>query len=539
MNKKIFKRVFVMAAAALLVTSCIEETFPESSSATADQVGGSASALEAALNGIPTQMSQWYYVYGEQVHETDMAYLMFPIADTELLGDMYPEGSNSGYDWYRSYNICQGFGDNSYPSYLSWFSLYKLIKAANDVISAAGEDPEGDALRTYLGEALTCRALYYYQLMVHWEPVENKYTDCSQVLGLTVPIVTEKTTGEDSKHNLRATHEEMINFIISDLDKAEEMMVNEPKSKSLPSLACVYGVKARVYMWDKDYANAAKYARLAIDTHKGTPVTEAQWLDVNNGFNTENQAWMWKATYSAENMANLCNWTGWMSAEADWGYSSLTCPAIDRSLYDKIAYTDFRKYTFLDPDRSVYNYQSPRGQAWLDEMPDYLSLKFRCKGGDFETYTIGGLVDVPVMRVEEFYLIEAEAVAASQGVDKGIALLNSFMQTYRQPDYQYLSQSGSLENFQKEVNTQMRIEFWGEGTGFAGAKRLKVGVMQNYAGTNAPADNFKINCEGIKPNWNFVIPRDEIDSNPDLGKQNNPDPSSVVKGPTPEGQYAD
>ena len=59
MNKKIFKPIFVMIAAGLLVTSCIEETFPESSSATADQVGGSASALEAALNGIPTQMSQW------------------------------------------------------------------------------------------------------------------------------------------------------------------------------------------------------------------------------------------------------------------------------------------------------------------------------------------------------------------------------------------------------------------------------------------------------------------------------------------------
>jgi hypothetical protein len=85
----------------------------------------------------------------------------------------------------------------------------------------------------------------------------------------------------------------------------------------------------------------------------------------------------------------------------------------------------------------------------------------------------------------------------------------------------------------------MRIEFWGEGIGFANAKRLKVGVMQNYAGTNAPADNFKINCEGIKPNWNFVIPQFEIDSNPDLGEQNNPDPSSAVVGPSPEGKYAE
>ena len=64
-----------------------------------------------------------------------------------------------------------------------------------------------------------------------------------------------------------------------------------------------------------------------------------------------------------------------------------------------IADTDFRKYSFLDPDRSFYNYQSVRGSAWLDEKPDYFSLKFRCANGDYQTYTVGASVDIPVMRV--------------------------------------------------------------------------------------------------------------------------------------------
>ena len=49
---------------------------------------------------------------------------------------------------------------------------------------------------------------------------------------------------------------------------------------------------------------------------------------------------------------------------------------------------------------------------------------------------------------------------------------------------------------------------------------------------------FKINCQDIKPNWNFVIPISEIQANPALEGWNNPDPTAKVKGPSPVGQYS-
>ncbi len=554
MNKiKSIKCLLTIACASMLATGCIEETLPENGTATQEQLGASSNALESTLNGIPTQMTQWYFVYGEQDHETDMAYLMFPILQTELMGDMFTgEGANTGYDWFSNYNnFARNFGEQSYMAYLPWFTLYKLVKGCNDVIGAVPNPEEAsDDIKQVLGSAYTYRALDYFTLMYLWEPATNKYTDVSAVKGLTVPIVSESTTREEAMNNPRVSHAEMIKFILSDLDKAERFITSEPKSKLYPSLACVYGLKARVYMWDafekteeeakadSCYIKAAQYARLAIDTHAQKPTTEAQWLDVNTGFNTEIQSWMWKMGYSAENMANLCNFTGWMSAEADWGYSSLTMPSIDRSLYDKIAYSDFRKYTFLDPDRTVYDYKSCRDKGeekWSDDMPNYVSTKFRCKDGDWETYTVGAVVDVPLMRVEEFYFIEAEAVAHTAGVDAGKALLNTFMQKFRQKDYS--CKVSNLREFQIEVLTQMRIESWGEGWAFPMAKRIKPGVMQNYEGTNAPADAFKINCEGIKPNWNFVIPKKELDNNAILSKTNNPDPTAAVVGPAPVGVY--
>ena len=539
--KKITTILALSAVAATALTSCIQEVIPQDSFVTSEQISSSSSAMEAAISGIPAQMSQGYLVYGDQVHETDMAFPQFMIAFTELLGDMYPLGSNSGYDWYRNYNTFSGaFGDDSYFAYLPWFTCYQFIKSANDVIGAVDLEDENlsATIRAYAGMAYACRAFDYYLLTVMYEPKENIYTDCSKVLGLTVPRVDEHTDAEQAKNNPRMTHDEAIAVMLSDLEIAEECLKGfTPSTKELPSLAVVYGIRAKVHMWDENYAEAARYARLAIDTFGGSPVTAAQWNDLNTGFNTANQAWMWNVHYSAENMGNLCNFIGWMSGEADWGYSSLTFPGIDKSLYDKIADNDFRKYSFLDPAKyDYYNYQTCRDKDYIESAPAYLSLKFRCLGGDWETYSIGGAVDVPVMRVEEMYLLEAEAVGMSQGVAAGAALLNSFMQSYRQSDYNF--SASSTRALQLEVLTQERIEFWGEGWGFPNAKRIRPGIIQNYEGTNAPENIFKINCRDIKPNWNFVIPIFEIQANSALEDWNNPNPTGTVTGPTPVGQYA-
>ena len=539
---KKFNKIYSVIAlsAAFALTGCIDETVPEGQFATEEQVISSPSALEGAINGISSQMSQGYLVYGEQVTEIDMGLPAMMIIQTELLGDMYPGGDEPGYDWYRRYNICGGIGSDTDFSFIPWFTLYKFIKSANDVIGLVDlDDPNtSDEQRGYAGVAYACRAYEYYTLTTLYEPVENIYTDVSKVKGLTVPFVLETTTGDDAKNNPRATHEQMIEFILSDLDKAEECLKNfTPANKLAPNLAVVYGIRAKVHLWDEDYANAAKYARMAIDESGATPMSETELEDPTTAFAKATSAWMWYLHYDAENMGNLCNYVGWVSAEADWGYSSLTKPMIDRSLYDHLSASDFRKHWFLDPKKTdYYSYKTVRDADFIDEAPDYLSLKFRCLNGDWETYTVGGVSDVPVMRVEEMYFIEAEAVGASQGVAAGVAKLNSFMQQYRDPSYNY--STDDLRAFQLEVLTQMRVEAWGEGWAFPSAKRLKPDVIQNYDGTNAPDRTFQINCKGIKPTWTLVIPDTEVQSNVALDGKNNPDPSQAVEGPTPIGEFA-
>ena len=526
--KNIFKFVSAAVLGAVVLNSCIQETFPMGDTATTEQVGASASALEASVNGIPAQMSQGYLVYGNQTYENDMAYPLFLITFAEMTGEMYAVG-DAGYDHYQSACTNLNYGPtDTRQTYVPWRTLYMFVKSANDVIAAIDEETASDAQLVYKGMAYVYRAFCYFMLTSMYEPVENIYTDVSKVLGLTVPIVTDKTTEEEAKNNPRATHKDMIAFIMEDLDKAETFLEGASvSSKMFPSLAVAYGVRAKVLMLDAQYAEAEKYARKAITTSGCRPLTQSEWEDPNSGFNTANDAWMWYTTYSAENMGNLCNFTGWMSAEADWGYASLTIPGIDKALYDRIPDSDFRKHSWVDPaKKDYYNYQTVRDADWFDNLPDYTSLKFRCVGGDYKTYTVGGVCDVPMMRVEEMYYIEAEA-KAHQNLEDGVKALNDFVQTYRQSDYNF--KASSFEAFADEYVFQKKIEFWGEGISFHDIKRLKTGVYQFYEGTNAPGTNFYINCEGIKPNMNFCIPTNEIQNNVALDGLNNPNPSGTVE----------
>lgn len=480
--------------------------------------------LNSALSDLFESMTAGYFVFGSQEDETDMGYPGLMIAATEMLGDLYPLGDNAGYDWFRNYNTGENNGADLKRTFVPWATLYGYINSANKIINLILQADDNADAYTILGQAYAYRALCYYQLMTLYEAVENVYTDCSMVSGLTVPIITKESS--DNKNIPRAHHEELMKFILSDLDSAEDYLRNyHRKDKYTPDTSVIYGLKARTYLWDKQYDKAAEYARKAIESSGCTPMTKEQYLDLYAGFNTANQSWMWSFRYDSSMMGNLCNYIGWISGEADWSYSSLTCPGIDKSLYDRISNSDFRKYCFIDKNQfNYYNYQTSRDQQFIMNAPPLLALKFRCQNLNWYDYSYGGAVDVPVMRVEEMYLIEAEALGVSKDLNEGLQKLNNFVQSFRDTEYHY--QTNEIKEFQMECMWQKRIETWGEGVAFADAKRLQAGSMQYYQGSNAPSKVFHINAYGIKPWWNLVIPQKAIDENPAI--VNNPDPTGCI-----------
>ena len=534
--KNILKISIAALASAALLSVCIKETFP-TDRATSDQLAGSSTALEAMVKGIPTALIQPRSLSAYAKMHWNFALPAIHLATDSAAGEIVITG-DTGYDWFSQWGANNSLGDNYAVGDLPWKNYYTWIKAANDIIGTIDPEALTTATKHVLGFAYAYRASFYLDLVRISEFKENKYTSGDGVVGLGVPIVTETTTEAEAKANPRATAAEVYEKVIfPDLEKAAACLSDYSAADPYtPSLAMVYGLQARAYLErgtsDNDseaYKKAAEYARKAITTSGCTPLTQAQWEDPTTGFNsaTANNSWIWGLPITSDNVSNLMNFQAHIGNEESWGYGHQVGRAIDKEFYTKIDNKDFRKHSWLDPDRNFYAYKScrPNGSAYFATLKDYVNIKFRPAQGAYSDYKIGGATDIPCMRVEEMYLIEAEATAQSNLV-AARELLNTFMK-YRITDgsYSCTDRTPTLKSFIEELITQKRIEFWGEGIIMFDLKRLDMPMKRGYKGTNSPSD-YRLNTDGRAPHWNFVITRGEIQNNPAV--VNNPDPSGKI-----------
>lgn len=546
---KIVKIAATLLCAPVLLSSCIEETFPEGGNVTTEQVGDSPFAMNSLASSIPTILITNYIGIGDHF---DFGYPGIFGATDRLVGEVFPvsgnlPGGNQYLDRWQAYlypGDMSGLSASGYATPFFYLNYYQFIYAANEVISIAGGSDDGGVP---LGIAKAYRALFYLDLARLYDPLPAKAperpsyeSELEAVKGLTVPIVREGATLEELENNPRATREEMFEFIFEDLGEAERLLADyQPESKNMPSLAVVYGLYARAYLWlggfDETYANiptgteaykkAAEYARKAIDASGCSILTEAQWLDPKTGFNTINDSWMLAMHQTTDTVLNnLLSWAAHMSLEAVYGYGYGAQPGISVFSYERLSDTDFRKKSYVTADRSydaAKDYMSLTEEEFQTVAP-YASYKFHTNGGEKSNYTVANVVDVPVMRVEEMYLTEAEATAH---YDEATArtLLTSFM-AHRDPNYT-IPASYTLVD---EIIFQKRIEFWGEGIIFYDMKRLNMSMHNGDAGSNAPS-MAQLSTDGRAPWWNCVIPLSAVQQNIGLSGKNNPDPTGTVR----------
>lgn len=539
--KKIHTYIFLFSIM-LLPSGCIKEVQPK------DRALEKSVTLETLINGIPAALVK----AGSTGYGTpwDFSLPAIHLAMESMTGDLVVTG-NSNYDWFQQWGTNDALGAEYAVGSLFWGNYYTWIMTVNNIIRKI-DDSEITSLsrteRNYLGYAYTYRAMFYMDLVRLYEFKENKYTTAPEsILGLAVPLVLPGTTEAMAKNNPRATSDEIYDkVIVPDLDKAEELLQGAAAlNKYTISQPLIYGLKARVFLEratvknDKElYRQAADYARRAITASGCTPLTKAEWEDPVNGFNNaaSNNSWIWGLALPSESVANLMCFVAHMSTENAWsGYGNDVGRGINKNLYNSIARNDFRKHSWLDPDRGFYAYKSCRkdGDTYFkSKLADYANIKFRPAQGAYEDPILGGAADHPCMRVEEMYFIEAEARAQADGLAEGISLLNTFMNEYRidtenGPAYDCKSKASDIKGFLNELILQKRVEFWGEGIIMFDLKRLDMSTKRGYPGTNAPS-SYRLNTEGRAPYWNFVIPRNEVMNNNGVTGKNNPDPSSKV-----------
>ena len=570
MNKTV-KTIIASCMMMPMLAGCLEETFP-TDSMTQEQVENSGSSLEPLSIALPKRMMTLGYEY------SSIGYAGIMLALDVAAGES-PVASTS-WDYPRWYANDTYLGESG-QTVIDWWMLYtEVIHCANLVLKAAPNSSEAtNGQLMLMGNALAYRAMANLDMVRLYEYKHTGYASLDNqaeeagIYNLTVPMITEKTTEVESRTNARSPFYAMYRYIMDDLNQAEVYMngYNSP-AYNMADAAVVYGLKARLWLemgtrfekypddlqtminHENDDAladfdrlgvttakecfdNAATYARLAIG-EGGEPLTEAEWYDTTTGFNTANHAWLWAIQIDKDDVPSslwaYLSFIGMMAPEAEFGVacaSKGSARMITKSLYDTIEDGDWRKKTWIAPEDEGKESMASKyatslmAYEWAQHAA-YTGFKFRPGQGDMDGYMTGVAVDIPLMRVEEMYLIEAEALGHSQGVTAGVKALKSFLDTYRYSDgATYSCSATTIDELTDEVLRQKRIELWGEGIVAYDYKRLEKAVIKDYDGTNHPEAYRSNTLTGyVAPRLNICFPISETLYNSAL--VNNPDPAT-------------
>ncbi|MBQ9193241.1 MAG: RagB/SusD family nutrient uptake outer membrane protein [Bacteroidales bacterium] len=536
MKKSLIIAVIALAAS-FFTTGCIKETNPMTSTVTVAQAAAAPGAYQNFVDAITSSLCGQFTYGGSNNYPWDFGYPSFFLMRDVMGNDIVCE--TSGSEWYSTWYACgTGLGPDYAVCQLPWTYYYKWIKNCNVVLSMYKADPTEDK-EAGAGIAYAMRAMFYMDMARMFCPT----TYGADKEAITVPLVLDDTESSALMSNPRATNEVMWNQIIADLDEAEKLIAGYSRpDKYTPDLSVVYGLKARAYLTMENWSEARNYAKKAQSGY--TLMTSAQYHDQKTGFNTPNDSWMFALTFKADdpnilnNDADSC-WGSQMIievSESGCGYSAnyVGPKRIDYHLFQTIPDTDWRKTCWVDFDiddlgskaaiveaLSAYS-DSPEGlyatgythsttKSYVGGMP----VKFRPKDGEHADQYKAFTVAVPLMRVEEMYLIEAEA-AGMMNEGEGKALLEAFAKT-RDASYKYGDHTDTYYNsktpmFQNEVWWQRRVELWGEGFATFDIKRLQKGIIRSYPDSNHPEDN-RWNSE-TTPQWmTLCIVRTETNYN--------------------------
>ena len=530
---KIIKNLFIMALAGLALASCADlDTVPMGSTITADQkeaaVAQNPERVAAGVAGITSMFSTFGKVLGDDFHN-DFGYASLMLMLDGRGMDFVSEAI--GYNWFSGpvtmisdWDIAGGANE------LTWGTLYNQIYAANALLGSVNRDEQLEAgadpvSQFYVAQALAIRAFDYFHLAQMYQQtyIGNEDKPC-------VPVITEENAARVAEEGCpRSSVEDVYTMIMTDLSDAITMLESAKEQdvtssdKRYVSAAVAHGLRARVELVMNLWAEAAADAKAAIDGFEGAPLSiEAA---AKPGFkDIEETNWMWGIKIAETDRVvttGICNFPSHMGS-LNYGYASVGAwRRISEKLYAGISKTDARKGWWLDENMKSKNLTKAQQKYVKNkEIPAYTQVKFAPYKDELGTSTNAN--DIPLMRIEEMYLIQAEATAMAGDAANGKTLLTDFVKTYRDPSY--TTKAASAEEVQLAVWNQRRIELWGEGLSYFDILRLQqpidrrgAGFEEGYVYYIEPGDGILI----------YQIPKVETEANKQIDglKDNNPIPS--------------
>lgn len=528
MNSKYLILPALGIASAIGLTGCYEmDTLPMDQYVTEGEklaaVEANPEIAQASITGITALFSTYQQVLGSDAHDDFGFPALMMSSDSrgiDLVSDV------DGYNWFSSQVQFSDCNSTSDTSLLTWSHAYRQIFACNAALKSMNPDTEDPEMQFYLGQAHGFRAYDYFLLAQTYQFTYkgNESKPCVMIITeANEEAVTEngcgRTTVEETYRQILDDCDAAIKYIGESKMKPEDVLNSKPKR--FLSLAAAYGLRARVNLVMNNWADALADAQAAIANFKGKPLSMAAASEPGFGDITASN-WMLGiaiATTDRVVTSGIINFPSHMGSLC-YGYNSVGAwRKVNINLFNYIPDTDVRKGWFLNADKVSANLTEAQ-QAYCDgnKLAPYTQVKFAPYQGVLGTST--NACDIPLMRVEEMYLIAAEAKAMGGDPSGAASDLVTFVKTYRDPKYSFAG--GSAEDVQNEVWMQRRVELFGEGFSTFDLMRLNKPFDRRGAGYQA---DYTYNIQPGDPVLLLCIPQEEENGNHAFTSADNNNPA--------------
>lgn len=409
-------------------------------------------------------------------------------------GELTTYSMGRGLDGLYSFNHSPTTGSNSG----FWNSIYNSILQTNNLLvnieelESEGSEEDFDNLK---GQALTARALMYFDLVRIYG---KAYTYDKDSYG--VPNVLEPL--DASAMPTRATVAENYNQILQDLEDAEPLITKD-KVKGYLNYYANKAIQARVHLTMGNYPEALAAAEEVIDSGVYSLYSNSDW------------AASWTEQFGSESIFELAV----LPNEADLGNSSLSIYLRRQGHQSSSAIGQFVASDYY-LDRLGQDPDDVRWGVMDEDEGGRLGASYKYSGdidinGDGKS--TGTAVNIKVIRLSEMYLIAAEAALHS---DKDLAATYLNKIRSRSPNLAPATQSNIDIDM---VLDEKSKELFTEGQRYFDMLRLDKSITFNDDMAGVPVSTRPKTIDRTFYRAILPISQEEINANPEIGKQQNPE----------------
>lgn len=373
---------------------------------------------------------------------------------------------------------------------LAWNYYYKIVYAANDALESVDENNFKTIDEQYAyGQALALRGYAYFYLL---QGFTKEYNPGAKAIPLVLSTTQDKAAS--------VTQEVLYQQVIDDLTKANTYLDGFVKTNKIyVDTNVVNGLLAYTYAAMNNHDKTAEYSLKLINS--GYTIASQELL--KGGFNNVekyDKNWIWGADITTDMGLDLVSWWGQMDVYT-YSYQSVgDYKCIDKGLLASIPDGDIRKTQFGE---LAAGYPMP-----INKFYDAKKVVQGARVVD---------ADYIFMRVDEFYLLYAEAMAKKGNLGEAKNYLKLLLQNRYTNADAFAAYSASLDGLSQtalvdEIYKQTRIELWGEGKSYLALKRNKKDAVRGTNHVGNAGQTIPFSGEALY----FKIPQKEVINNPNL-----------------------